>query len=74
MTVKISKRPSTIKKVAKTFPAVPIISQFCEGPIAPKPGPIFPIADADAERDVIKSNLFSPIITNTMLAKTKIKI
>ena len=71
ITVNISKRPKSIKKEAKIFAGVPMLAQFEEGPISPKPGPILPIADADTANELVKS---SPNHANRIPAKTKINI
>jgi len=45
--------------------------QLSDGPIAPSPGPILPIADADVDNAVVTSK---PVIDNTIAVKTNMNI
>ena len=45
--------------------------QLSDGPIAPSPGPILPIAAADAVKEVSRSN---PVIDKKTAVNTKINI
>ena len=68
ITVKISKRPNNIQKLVNHLAKSVRYPQFSDGPIAPRPGPIFPMAEAEAVKDVIKSN---PVVDKTRAVKMK---
>ena len=71
MTVKISKRPNNIQKQVNHLAKSVRFPQLSDGPIAPSPGPIFPIAEAAAVKDVIKSR---PVVDKINAVKINIKI
>ena len=58
ITVKISKRPNNIQKLVNHLAKSVRCPQLPVGPIAPRPGPIFPMAEAEAVKDVIKFTTF----------------
>ena len=71
ITVNISSLPNNIKKVANNLAISGRLFQLDDGPICPNPGPILPIADAEIDRELIKSD---PKKAKIVAAKTKITI
>ena len=71
ITVKISNLPKSMQKHAVPLANVVRCPQLSIGPIDPNPGPILPIDDADALKDVIKSR---PVEEKIIEANTNIKI
>ena len=71
ITVNISKRPNNMQNVVNNLVKAFKELQSLVGPIAPNPGPIFPIEAADIDNDDIISNPFRDI--NNVQA-TNIKI
>ena len=69
--MKNSNLPSSIQKVANSLLKVFNEPQSLDGPITPKPGPIFPIDDADIAKEDIISNPFIEI-TNEHTANINI--
>ena len=61
-TVKISNLPSNIQKQTNHLTNDGICPQLSEGPTSPNAGPIFPMAEAAADKDVTKSNPVEDII------------
>ena len=53
----ISNLPSSIQKEATILGKVDKCPQLLYGPTEPNPGPIFPIEEAEADSEVIKSIL-----------------
>ena len=70
-TVNISNLPSSIQKLVSHFAKSVRCPQLPEGPIEPNPGPILPIADADAVKAVSTSN---PVKDKKIAVNTKINI
>ena len=72
-TAMISRRPKNIATDKIHFAVSLSPEKLPDGPISvPRPGPMFAIADAAPETEVIKSNPVSPSIVATMpRAKTK---
>ena len=68
MTVNISSLPNNIKKVASNLAISGRLFQLDAGPISPNPGPILPIADAETDREVIRSD---PKKAKIVAAKTR---
>ena len=71
MTVKISSLPRSIQNDATHLPTSCICAQLSIGPIKPKPGPILPIAEAEAVKEVTKSR---PVKEKTIAANMNINI
>ena len=62
ITVNISSLPKSIQNVVNNLLKVFKELQSLDGPIAPNPGPMFPIDEADIDKEDIISNPFIEII------------
>ena len=70
ITVKISKRPNNMQKLVNHLAKSVRCPQLSDGPIPPSPGPIFPMAEAAAVKDVIKSR---PVVDKIIAVRINIK-